>query len=522
MIGAVIIRFFYWGYTHRIWEDALITVLHSENFVRGLGLTHLQPAGEPPLHGFTSPLSVLIPLVGDLAHVGWGLPFLKLVSALCAAIAVWLGARISQVLGLPPALALTAAAFIAFEHHQILWGMAGMETQVVIVAYLWSIYALQRGTQWQKGLSLGLVMLARPDGALWVAIALAVEFWRAKQKRTWRDLGPVVGGLVLLYAPWILFTFLYYGSPVPNTIVAKALGYPRAWSQFHHAPLLQKPAFLWTRILYVLGSLGPVYGGNGTFFVPIWDHGVISTIMVIFGVIGAVLAVIRRHIDALLLFAFAVSYTGYLVLCAPLVFGWYTPPIAAAAIVGSLYGIWFVISRLTAASNENRVYAVVGVVYILLIVSMLPLTFRSDKYVQKDIGTGVRKQVGLYLRRVSFPTDTVSSESLGYVGYYSHRIIYDYPGLCSREVVRYLREHPNGRNMPAMIEALRPTYVVLRPREYLDDQGKIRYPWLEQRYDLIRVFKAPEEAHKQILLSDHNIDFEFDVFRLKGAPAAAQ
>src|ERR1700761_9133293 len=107
MVAAVLIRLFYWHYTHRTWEDALITVLHSENAASGLGLTHLQPPGEPPLHGFTSPLSVLIPLLGDLVHVGWGVLFLKLGSAIFGAGAVWLGARLARILELPPAIALT-------------------------------------------------------------------------------------------------------------------------------------------------------------------------------------------------------------------------------------------------------------------------------------------------------------------------------------------------------------------------------------------------------------------------------
>jgi hypothetical protein len=523
MLAAVFIRLFYWYYTDRTWEDALITVLHSENFVRGLGLTHLQPPGEPPLHGFTSPLSVLIPLVGDLVHVGWGLPFLKLVSALCAPIAVWLGARISQVLGLPPALVLTVAAFLAFEHHQILWSMAGMETEVVIVAYLASIYAMQRGTQWQKGLSLGFVMLARPDGAIWVAIAFAVELWRAKKRGTWRDLWPVAAGLVLVYGPWIVFTFLYYSSPVPNTIRAK-LDYPSVRSLFDQVSGFHKLGLLVSRVSAVLGSLGPSYAGNGTSFRPLWDHRIIEMIVVLFGVIGAALAIVRRHLDALILFSFVIAYTIYLVAAAPIVFGWYTPPIAAAAIVGSCYGLNFVVSRFKPV-HPGRVFAVAGAVYILTIVSILPLTFRSDKYIQKDIETGVRKQLGVYLGRVSLPTDTISSESLGYVGYYSHRVIYDYPGLCNRDVVQYFRQHPHhaeNQYLPDMVEAMRPTYAVFRPMEYRDSQGNNRYPWLVQRYDLIRVFKAPDDAGKRILLYSNNKDYEFDVFRLKGAPAAAQ
>ena len=519
MVAAVLIRLFYWHYTHRTWEDALITVLHSENAASGLGLTHLQPPGEPPLHGFTSPLSVLIPLIGDLVHVGWGVSFLKLVSAFAAAIAVWLGARISQAMELPPSLALTAAAYLAFEHHQILWGMAGMETEVVVVAYLASIYALQRGTQWQKGLSLGFVMLARPDGALWVAIALAVECWRARQSKQWRGLVPVVAGLVLLYGPWLLFTTLYYGSPVPNTIHAKSVGYPGFLLQLHHAA--QAPQWLWARLHNVVGSLGLVYGGNGTGFLPFWHGRLPAELMMCLYGIGVILAVKQRRLPVLLVFAFGLTYTAYLYFGAPFVFGWYTVPVVAAVMLGSLYGLWGLAQLSLAPSLRDRVVAVFGVVYILLIVSVLPFTFRSDKYLQMYVEDGVRKQVGLFVGRVSLPTDTVASESLGYVGYYSRRVVYDYPGLCSRDVVRYLRDHPDNRNLVDMMHALRPTYLVLRRPEFLDKDGKYRYPWMQQDYDLVGAFQAPPIAHQRILNSNTNIDFDFDVLRRKGAPYVA-
>jgi hypothetical protein len=518
MVLAILVRLFYWHYTHRTWEDALITVLHSENFVRGLGLTHLQPAGEPPLHGFTSPLSVLIPLVGDLVHVGWGLPFLKLVSAFAGAVAVWLGARISQALGLPPALALTAAAFLAFEHHQILWGMAGMETQVVTVAYLCSLYAMMRGTQWQKGLSFGFVMLARPDAAIWVAIAFAVELWRAKKNGSWRPLLPVIYGLLIVYGPWILFTFLYYGSPVPHTIIAKALG--DQGSGFHiRGP--HKLVRLEHQIYLVLGTLGPAYAGNGTGVLPLWDHRITYGVMTILGIIGLFIALRKRHAEALLLYAFAVTYTAYLVFAAPFIFGWYTAPVVAAAVIGCIYGLWRLLEWLTAEPARHRLAAAIGIIYIALIVSILPWTMRSDKAIQQYVEDGGRKQLGLYIAQVSSPADTVGSESLGYVGYYSRRVIYDYPGLCSREVVEYLRTHPHGRNLISMMQTLRPTYLVLRPREYRNADGTVRYPWITQDYELVRVFRVPDQARSKILHPEKNVDFEFDLFRAKGPSARA-
>ncbi|MCX5758521.1 MAG: hypothetical protein NTU83_08460, partial [Candidatus Hydrogenedentes bacterium] len=46
---AVVLRLTFSAYTDRVWEDALITILHSENAAAGLGLTH-HHVTEPPIH----------------------------------------------------------------------------------------------------------------------------------------------------------------------------------------------------------------------------------------------------------------------------------------------------------------------------------------------------------------------------------------------------------------------------------------------------------------------------------------
>jgi hypothetical protein len=517
---AIVVRLAYWAYTDRTWDDALITVLHSENAASGFGLTHINP-GEPPLHGFTSPLSVLIPLAGDLVHVGDGLPLLKFLSAIFGGLAVWIGARICLTVGLPAELALCAGAFLALDHHQILWGMAGMETQVVIVAYLWSIYCMQRGTQLQKGLSFGFVMLARPDGAIWVLIAGCVETWRARRGHTWKNLGPVAAGLALLYLPWLIFTSLYYGSPVPNTIIAKSLGYPTLKMQLKGLGLRGDLMVLKNRAFDVLGPLGPGYAGNGTGFRHSWDHYIIATLMVALCVAGTVNALRKRHSDILLLYAFVWSYFLYLVLLANGIFGWYTAPVAAAAVIGAMYGLWSVCLFFFKGSARERTAGIAGLVYVTSVVLFLPLAVKSDRYIQEYVENGLRKQLGLYLSHTASPEDTVASESLGYVGYYSRRLIYDYPGLCNRTVVRYLRTHPSGRNIISMMHSLQPTYLVLRPKEYEGPDGKSLYPWIERDYELVKVFKVPDQARQKILHAESNIDFEFDVFRAKGPSARA-
>ncbi len=122
-LAGCLLRLFFWQYTHRTWEDALISVLHSENVGLGLGLTHHHP-GYPPLHGFTSPLSVLVPLMADIFHPGWGLLLIKMVSAVIAIPTVLLGAAIAlnRAFFVNIWLVYLLCAYLALEHHQVLLG----------------------------------------------------------------------------------------------------------------------------------------------------------------------------------------------------------------------------------------------------------------------------------------------------------------------------------------------------------------------------------------------------------------
>src|SRR5207302_10535720 len=68
IVLALVARLTFWFYTQRIWEDALITITAARNVWEGFGLTH--HASEPRVHSFTSPISVLIPMVAESFHAG--------------------------------------------------------------------------------------------------------------------------------------------------------------------------------------------------------------------------------------------------------------------------------------------------------------------------------------------------------------------------------------------------------------------------------------------------------------------
>ena len=331
---AVVSRLIFWMVTDRVWEDALITVTHARNAVAGIGLTH--HPGEPVTHGFTSAVSVLVPLAGEIVVSGSGIFVLKVASIVAAAITIVLGARICRRLGLgswPTALVLL---YLAVGQNHIFYGMSGMETQIAVMVLLWSVDSLMVAGPVRIGLTFGASVLTRPDFLLWVGAAtldLGARNWRGAVKAL------IVAGLVLL--PWIVFTTLYYGSPIPNTILAKSahfvpappggdpiafigwvaesfsdrlLALTRTFTPFFEdtlatgAPLPLGLAFFVSIVVWILA----IAGGVRTWRIPGWRAAVL----------------------------FAAGFTAYrLVLLPGAYFDWYVPPHSAILIILAAAGI---------------------------------------------------------------------------------------------------------------------------------------------------------------------------------------
>ncbi|MBI3471126.1 MAG: hypothetical protein HY013_07205, partial [Candidatus Solibacter usitatus] len=405
MALAAGLRAGFWAYTGRTWEDALITVLHSENFYRGLGLTHFRVDESLPVHGFTSPLSVLIPLAGDWLKLGFGLTLLKLASLGAGAAAVLYVFRIFQVypeLGTELSTVVLAAGYVAVEHHQILWGMAGMETQIATTVLLASIYYCRAGSPVMLGISLGLCLLARPDFAFWVLI---VGLWLAVQRSWWR-LIQTAAVTALLYGPWVVFTSWYYGSPIPNTILAKSAGFGLWW----RAPMTLWEFFpqLWQKSVgAVFQVLGPCFGGHGTGFRPLPGGRAIAVAML------ALLLLARRQKSLGLLYALVAVYTLYYTFLVPVTFGWYTAPLAASAILLCAKGAGDLLRA------QPRLAWAGAAVYLGALAWILPTTFTAERNIQQIVEEGIRAKIGRYLNEVAAPNQTIGCEPLGYIGYYS-------------------------------------------------------------------------------------------------------
>ena len=477
--AALAARIAYWAVTGHRFDDALITVTHARNVALGLGLTH--HPGEGRVHGFTSAVSVLVPLAGELVKLGAGFVALRLASLAAAAVTMVYAYRLAGTLGLNRWATGFVLAYLAFDYNNILYGMAGMETQIAVAVLLaGAYYLLQRDTV-KVGVSLGIALLTRPDFALWVAPALLALFlW---QRRAALRAGLITAGII---APWLLFTIIYYGSPVPNTIRAKQQAYTE------HPAIGHTPA----SVVHFIQAQLHQHQDQWRYLAPFRENFAVARapvdnvwlLLVAIGVIAlaSLGAWVTRRVPMWWpVLAYVGLFATYkLLLLPPTYYEWYLPPFMAFVVLLTGAGI----TRL--ARSMPRVAPALAVALALLFAwQTVPLTL-IDRKVQ-NLENHVREPVGEDLRAMVRPGEAVTSESAGYIGFYSHAKLYDYPGLTSptaRDALARLGR--KGNNLFALVDALRPRWVVLRRAEL--DQFRAVTPGAAAAYDAVkRVAYAP-------------------------------
>jgi hypothetical protein len=505
--AGLVARIVFWAMTDRRIDDALITVKHAMNAVDGHGLVH--HLGEGHVHGFTSALSVLVPLPGELFGDGGGFLVLRLVSLAMFVVAAVYASRICRELELGPWPTGLVLAYLALDQNQIFFGMAGMETQIAVGVLLAGVYYVLVEDFTRSGVWLGLAVLARPDFLLWVIPALVFLLIRSRDgaARSWLIAAAVV-------APWVIFTTAYYGSPVPHTVIAKSADsaffaphFPAVtdlggWFDFV-GDQVTAAGHYWVQVAPFLER----------FFVasaPLPDTllKVIAYAVLGLAVVGA-FATWRRAS-----WRPAIAYVALFVLYRIFAVGggyneWYGPPAIALIFVLAAAGL----DRLARGAATWAV-AVPATALALVFAMHIPFTFPLERTVQQDIEDQVRLPMGRYLGEVVEPGQTIGSESAGYVSWYSNGTLYDFPGLTSPTVVDALEDPaPHAIGIYGIAQLLHPDWLILRPNEL--ESMKQSDPETASMYRPVRTFTAPastdELSHWGLDL--YNIDREFVVLR---------
>jgi hypothetical protein len=480
LVSGLAVRIFFWAYTDRRIDDALITIKHDKNLVDGFGLVH--HLGEGHVQGFTSALSVLVPLPGELIAADGGFFFIKLVSLVAFVFAAVYAARICRELELGPWPTGLALAYLALDQNQIFFGMAGMETEIAVAVLLAGVYYVLAEDRTKSGIALGLAILARPDFVIWVVAAFVFIFIRS---RDWAARAFL--WMLAVAGPWLVFTTIYYGSPVPHTITAK--------SAFFGAQLPGITDFgAWPGFI---GDSITAAGHDWTLLAPFLERFLVvatplpSTLLkliayavLILAVVGAVSTWKRASWRPAILYA--LGFVAYKVFVIGNGYNeWYGPPAIAVIFILAAAGL----QRLAGA--RTVLVAVPATALALAYAIHIPFSFPLERTIQHDIEDQVRLPMGRYLGEVAQPGMTMASESAGYVSYYSNADLYDFPGLTSPAAVEALQSPvPHLLGIYGIAQLLHPDFLILRPNEA--EALKADDPDTFAEYRLLRTFSVSE------------------------------
>jgi hypothetical protein len=487
LVLAIVVPVVYVTITHHVWEDYLITFRHSKNLVEGNGLVY-NPGHR--VQGFTSAINVMLPAIFYAISGRNDVAALNFYRAVCLAGYVLGGLICLRLIlkdrGVDRLSPLFFILLYVTEAKTVAFTMNGQESAFMILFLSIGFAVIYNGIAarwWVAGLSWAGLMYTRPDSAVYIScLALvALAFEAGNRRAVFVAICKSAGLALAIYLPWLIWTWFYYGQPIPNTVLAK--------SNFGLSNL-ENPA---RTIQLVLGN----YPINSSWvFEPIYAYmgGWPNWLLDGFGLGCSIICTCYWLIPsadrlgrmASLLFMLGALYMSFIE-SGSLAYPWYMPSVAFFGLI--------VLARAPVAIARS--IPLVGQIAsgfgrsiqtIVVVVSLLFLTGQTLEMSiqQTEVEDNGRKQIGLFLHDVVRPGDRIFLEPIGYIGYYSDRYIVDWPGLVSPQIVRMKRDHPGLGQMTA-IPLLKPEWLVLRRPEAL---AAAENPEIKKNYSTVREFNV--------------------------------
>ena len=517
LVLALLVPLVYVLVTHHVWEDFLITFRHSKNLVEGRGLVY-SPGRR--VQGFTSVINVMLPAIFYALSGQSDEAALDLYRMTCLAAFVaggWLLLRmILRDRGVDRFSPLLFILLYVTDCKTVAFTMNGQES-AFMVAFLSlglaaDYWGVGRWWPWAAVSWTGL-LYTRPDAPVYIAaLALAGLVFRVEAGRAVAK-GMLKAAVVaaVLFLPWFIFAWVYYGQPIPNTVLAKS----NLTLQDLYNPAAVITFVLSKYVVVAIWLFQPIYAYFGG-----WPGPLVDTYGLFCWVVCTMYWMVpsgdRLGRLASLLFTLGALYLS-LVQMGSLVAPWYMPS-------ATLFGTVVLSRALPALLGRVRmlgrgVMPCARVLQVgLVAVSVLLLVGQSYeiRIQQREIEDNHRREIGLYLHDVVKPGEAIYLEPLGYIGYYSDRLMLDWPGLVAPEVVRLRRE---GATQLTVILKLKPAWLVLRSSEAV---AAYQVPEIRNSYTRVRVYDAHAALDKYGYIPGRgylNIDTTFYVLRRIEPPA---
>jgi hypothetical protein len=386
-----------WAYGGFNIDDAPITYRYAENIASGSGFVY--NTGEHVL-GTSTPLYTLI-----LAGLRWaGIPVAASSNALnflaSIAVVVLTLALVERLTG-SFAAGLAAGLMLLAQQAFLRFTMSGMETPLYTLLILAALYLVARDRTRAAAVVAALAVLMRLDG-LALAGAVLLAAWVTGRRLPWIE--ALIMALIL--APWVIFAFFYFGSPIPQSIMAK---------QGHLITRNGSRFWIWSHLF------GDADGG------PNWLLPLMA--------LGAVWAMAgrERRIRWLATLSWLAAYLLAYTVVGIDFYGWYLTPVYPVLAALAAAGLWAALQWLPGRPASTWRGAVMLLLALLLVVPYAVNAHDKVDEWKRYVATveQTRVRAGDWLRTHVDPASRVAAGAIGHVGYQSGLYIYDTVGLVS-------------------------------------------------------------------------------------------
>jgi len=464
--GVVLFRYVRLMGGSLIYDDSFITFRYATNMAEGMGLVY--NIGDKVL-GTTTPLWAI--LLSLFHFVGLDIvTFSQILGILFDAATCCL--LFSMITTNKSDAGLWAAIIWMVYPYSISAAISGMETSLFVFLNIHTLFLISKRNYnpWLR-LSAPLATLTRPEGVIILIISL-YDLYVNDAKRV-RSLALSM----IIPLAWASFATLYFGSPIPHSIMAKRINIENS------------------------STLAEIFAGI--------FQGETATLLP-FLPIGIYYVVKRRKLMHPLMWTSI--YTGLYAITTPKMWVWYYLPMQMGMILISAVGIAHVIEWVSMTSNKSLIFnkkslTSVGIVILFILAFYYHLPARFGVINRERARY---ESLAEYVADKTDKTASILASDIGYLGFYSNRTILDAWGLVWPQALEF--PGTNAERIPLIAREYYPAAVVIpytrdffketiakgwfRTNYYIDTAFTFKYVDVEE----INIDQVPEMWSSQYLV----------------------
>jgi len=449
--------FIFLAYQNWAYDDPFITFRYAKNIAQGIGFVY--NPGEKILSTTTPLFALLLALIFPFWH---NLPqaavLIGAISLVMSGIVLW---NLAQSWETPYA---GWAGLLLLPTFPLLLSTLGSEIPLYLAFCLSAIAFFAKRKYSLAAVFSALAFLTRADGILIPFILVIYYLWQKPHQIPWKP----ITIFLLLTLPWLIFAWLYFGSPIPATLAAKQ----------HQGAMTISQYFI---------------PGSFRIFKP-YANKILFQFEIVFALLGIWFT--WRHARRwVLLFIWTILYIlAYTILNVPGYF-WYYAPLIPSFIV--LIGLGIEFTRSIRINNAifSRIIQVLPAIILIVFVSAQALIIIKNWGIT-DKRYPVYSSVGKWINQNTPQNTKVATLEVGIIGYYADRVMIDFSGLLQPDIVGQLSpEHTYQDAARWALKKYKPEFVIVH---------KGIFPEIEENYlanhcNLVKQFPGDDYNYRQTM-----------------------